>query len=608
MTTGSAYANIVLKRLLDHDHFKTYFFDYLRELFQTSILYTWTKDGTFGSTRVVISASGNDEFDLDAQIGTDGVGHFLEPDSYCQDVKFENTDTIIYDIGLHYAEKPDGVQNNPRTGAPEYLRWEEAIGFADTPAAVDDLGGGDVRVTLPTSMCDNDRYHGGRKAVVWKVTPLTQEDAVAIQELTVYQLTGKQRITATGYLGGSSFDSTVANYRVLLLGPTVTRRTEKNLEGASGYWFIGQIEGDGSGNPPINPDNSGQRLIEYSLSDFIQVTSDNLYRIKAQSIGNWYNGVELASGGDYRVNDAVGYRSGTATTAGASYWTVVGEDDGVDAQIYSTDGKIWTERANPKAVDLNGITYDPLNDILIAVGDADGSDAYIVTAPYPHGTWTERANPKNVALIKIATNGLGTSIAVGANDGSDVYTVKTTNGTSFSEISIGGSGDIGEDIAYGEPSGVPTWVVAGRNGSNPKAWYSTDGSTFNSITIPGSFTDQCVSVAWNGRRFMILGASGDVMTSEDGQSWNYHFNFFGSPDNVRGDVHNHVFLASTGSQLWGSMDDGVTWQRVPHQPHRVGDTINVPNRVAHDGHGWLLYEVEFTDDKLVTIFSGNTWF
>jgi len=624
MATKNEYTNIILKRLLDWDHLGAYLFDYMMDELRAAFARVYDKDGTFGSTKVTIAASGNDEFDLSSQQGTDGRGWFLESGllyssvDYEQNVPFENTNTVIYDIGLRRALVPIGVHNGSRSGVPEYKRWQERIGKVGTPDSIGTGLSSNVYLNLPASICDNDRTHAGRKVLAWKVDPLSSEEAVAIQLLTVEFTGSVNRVLSNDFFGGDSKDSTAANYRVCLLGPRVTRQSETPLQSESNTWYVGQIVGAGAGNPPTSPSVANQRLIEYSLSDWIaqvdtnKALSEGNFGVRqAASIGNWFLGAEAASGGDYSANDAAGGRTGSATTAGGTYWVVVGDDDGSDALLfYSNRGREWTEKANPKAYDLNGVVYDPSNDIWISVGDADGADAYIITCPSsPNQTWTERANAKNVSLNKIATDGSGTSIAVGANDGSDVYALKTTNGTSFSELSLGGSGDVGNDIAYGEPGGVPTWVVCGRNGSTPKVWYSIDGgSSWSSATVPGSFADPCKTIAWNGRKFVVGGDSGDMMNSADGQTWAFIHDQWGDLNNVEGDTLNHVFLGSTGAQFFASLDDGDTWQRLPHYPHRAGDETNAPARVAHDGYAWLGYEVDFTDDKLWTAFSGNTNF
>ena len=122
----------------------------------------------------------------------------------------------------------------------------------------------------------------------------------------------------------------------------------------------------------------------------------------------------------------------------------------------------WTERSNPKNFALNGITYG--NGLYVAVGSADGTDAYIVTST-DGTTWTERANPKNVALLGI-TYGNGLYVAVGDADGTDAYIVTSTDATTWTEQSnsknfslFGIAYGNGLYVAVGNPDGTDAYLI-----------------------------------------------------------------------------------------------------------------------------------------------------
>jgi hypothetical protein len=121
-----------------------------------------------------------------------------------------------------------------------------------------------------------------------------------------------------------------------------------------------------------------------------------------------------------------------------SLLVAVGGADGTDAYIVtSTDGVTWTERTNPKNFALNGVCWNGVLSLFVAVGAADGTDAYLITSP-DGITWTERANPKNFALNDIITLGStypGQMIAVGNADGTDAYIVTSSDGTTWTEMS-----------------------------------------------------------------------------------------------------------------------------------------------------------------------------
>jgi hypothetical protein len=120
-------------------------------------------------------------------------------------------------------------------------------------------------------------------------------------------------------------------------------------------------------------------------------------------------------------------------SAGAPIWVAVGLDDATDAGLWtSPDGITWTERANPKAFDLIGVIYG--GGRWVAVGGADGTDAYIITATDPTGTWTERANPKNFGLNSVAfANEI--YVAAGNNSGTKPYIIWSLDGTTWNEAS-----------------------------------------------------------------------------------------------------------------------------------------------------------------------------
>jgi hypothetical protein len=364
MTTGDKYSNIVSTRLMGSESFKDYFLDYLRNKQSDLLGRCYDKDGTFGTSKVAISASGNDEFDLAASLnGTDGSGHELQTDdTYCQDVQFENTNTIDYDIGLKYAIKPDGLQINPRDGMPIYERWEESIGESGDPTSVTDNG---TNITFNiNSLIDNNRTHENRKCLVWLDTPAagaTTED-VAVEECTVVYSGGNNTITTTGLLGQSTVSTTASDYTVLLLGPTVTRSSELDLEAASEYWYIGHVTGTGAGNPPTIPSDSvdDQRLVAYSVSDLIEDWFTLFVNVKDEAYGAEGNGITddttaieaaitaaaVAGGtvffpaGRYRITDTIDIPKNVSLLGAGSEITVLAIDNASNADLlnYPTVG------------------------------------------------------------------------------------------------------------------------------------------------------------------------------------------------------------------------------------------------------------------------------
>jgi len=173
--------------------------------------------------------------------------------------------------------------------------------------------------------------------------------------------------------------------------------------------------------------------IAYGAGEFVGVGLDGLgghYIARSLDGGaNWADVLIGAAGAQLR---RVVYGDGT--------WVAVGDDTGGDALIFSaTDTSSWTERANPKAFDLNSVAYG--NGLFVAVGDPDGTDAYIVTSP-DGTTWTERANPQNDTLQHVLWTGT-IFLAVGGVSGTSPYAVYSFDGITWEEIAlpttIGGS-------------------------------------------------------------------------------------------------------------------------------------------------------------------------
>lgn len=99
----------------------------------------------------------------------------------------------------------------------------------------------------------------------------------------------------------------------------------------------------------------------------------------------------------------------------------------------SPDGVTWTARTMPKSFYAKDIIWCDALSLFVAVGDADGTDAYLVTSP-DGITWTERSNPKNIHLLGI-TYGNGVLVAVGLYDGTDAYFITSPDGITWTERS-----------------------------------------------------------------------------------------------------------------------------------------------------------------------------
>lgn len=275
MTTGATFVDFTEKRLLGRQDLDDRLLDYVQGLIRESFEKSY-RTGVVFDTILGLSADGADKFQITGTSdAADGLGHLLDLDGfgYKGAIQFQNTNTAIYYVALHYCEVPDGVQVNPRTGLPEYIGAQEFIGEVADPDAVIDNGNGTITFQVD-SVTEATVSNAGRQVRVWKKSPAKNATtpAIAIEELTVVW-TGQNRVTTTGDLGQDSISVTAADYSVALLGPTVKRYT--NLIGVDGYAFVGKVTGAGAGNPPTTFDTTDQDVTTASLSDLQDITSRN---------------------------------------------------------------------------------------------------------------------------------------------------------------------------------------------------------------------------------------------------------------------------------------------------------------------------------------------
>jgi hypothetical protein len=272
--TGEQYVNFVIKRLMGKTTFEDQFFTFLRNQTRGLFSRVYTLNGTFGLSKVAFDLGTANKFSLTVDaLGTDGAGNLLKIGAnYEQGVQFENTNAINYHVGLHLAERPVDIQINPRTGYPEFTAWEEAIGERGEPDEVIDHSTY-IEFRFNTLAGGVNEWVTGRKALVWKKSPApgATSGGIGIEECDCADIggvgTGTAICNTTGTLGQTTISTTPSDYYVLILGPTVRRYTDLSAEPA--YWYLGTVTGGGLGSVPSGSDDSGQRLIEHSLSDVL---------------------------------------------------------------------------------------------------------------------------------------------------------------------------------------------------------------------------------------------------------------------------------------------------------------------------------------------------
>jgi hypothetical protein len=271
MATGHRFVNFTQKRIISVQDLGERFLGYLQELNRESVRARYDFGGVFN---IKLGLSGAiDTLRIDGSSrATDGQGHLFDPDVIEREARFENTAGVEYFVGLRYAERPDGIGINPRTGRPEYLYHEETVGEQGRPDFVTDNGDGTITMAID-SLCESGVSSAGRRALVYMVIPAEGaiDDSIAFEEVEVAFSGGINRLTTTSALGQSVISLDAADYMVLVIGPTVRRNV--SLDASDQHAFIGKVTGAGLGNPPATFETSGQVLLTtFTSAHLIQLT------------------------------------------------------------------------------------------------------------------------------------------------------------------------------------------------------------------------------------------------------------------------------------------------------------------------------------------------
>jgi N-acetylneuraminic acid mutarotase len=274
MTTAQPKLLATNTRLVETADLGERFFDYLDGQTKDLIARVYDEPGVFAPA-LTLTGSGADEFDITgSSLATDGIGGIISAEaagSYCQDVAFENTAAVVYEVSLHHVTAiksgTDAVQGNSITGVPEYLSQQDYVGEMGSPDSVS-LVGDDIEFVVD-GLCEAGVSHDGRFALVYLNTPVTTDPAVAVQIVEIAWSGAQNKATiVSDKLGQPVASTTPSDYTVVVLGPTVRRNSSK--VGESGYVVLGSVTGAGAGLEPSTFSTSAQPLINVSLSDINQ--------------------------------------------------------------------------------------------------------------------------------------------------------------------------------------------------------------------------------------------------------------------------------------------------------------------------------------------------
>ena len=285
MATGDKYLSISENRLLGWQSLKNLFFDYLDKQSRTMAERVYATGSTFGSETALV-ADGVDQFKLvgyptDSVSAVDGLGRFLDfrqRTSDVEDIHFENTLGVVYEVSVQQAPLPGGVFVNPADGMPAWNYFEDIVGFLGTPNLVTDNGNGTLTFEVD-SITEAGHDNHGRQVYVYKntITKGALTDQLARQLCTTVYTGGKNKITTTlvGAGGAGTFGQVVASttpshYTVILVGPRVG--VGLDLLESTLSCFLGTVTGAGLGNAPTVSAMADQNVFDFDLTLLSDIT------------------------------------------------------------------------------------------------------------------------------------------------------------------------------------------------------------------------------------------------------------------------------------------------------------------------------------------------
>ena len=291
-----------------------------------------------------------------------------------------------------------------------------------------------------------------------------------------------------------------------------------------------------------------------------------------------------------------------SASKGVRAWVMVG-GSGTSEPLWGfsrSPGGLWTAGGSigNKNFNMNAVTYSPLQDRWIAVGDADGADSYVCNMPGILSTsgWLEAAVPGgNLALYAVHAsqgnqlragfggNATNRIIAAGQETAGDIHMAKSDNGgqTWFAVTTppADASGVNARINSIVNLPGTTIWVAGGKAHTDiAKMWRSTDdGEIWSEVTPGGTGGSTILSMAWNGSKIVAVGTGGDYYTSSDGSGWTKFTDQIGGAGNqhVAADDTTGIIIAANVFSLRISYDDGANFEML----------TGVPNPNASNG-GW----------------------
>lgn len=617
MTTGDSRVNFLLKRMMSHTRISGNFFDYLRneQLNLTRKLYQ-DRSGLLTSNVTLSVDYVSNLIDISPSTIegiTDEGNILLANSSYTQNIPFENVTSDVYWIGLHYCEVPDGIYANQRTSVPEYDTWKSEIGKIDEPDSVVDNGDGTITFNVNTLLQSGVDY-SGRIVKVWLKDPVSLNESIAIEDLTVsYSSPNNTVTTSNTSLGQSTISTDPSQYSAALIGPLVYNDGSGTPSNpfASDVIIVGYITGGSPGSDNLDyqvylyevqdTDHAIQNILSCNTSQISSVVDYTRPRVlgvydESLNVHSIIRDFNSANEKEYVSYNGHEYYENSAITIAGRLLSFGCDNNGnrvigtTSNLYYSTAMGTWTSWPAAPSVQWAAVEHDR-NGLWILV---DSTNATIYSATTVGGTLTVVAGPSawNVSgnihpltlvhthhwpgklspidpgnPLWILTNNLGYqgggffSCYLQSTDG-NTWTTPTLSGEDpfMGETSAGASGVSGERQCYNCLAYSPitqTWIHVNQDATItgtqiPTVVRSIDnGITWTEIVDAFGFSD---TTKYPNSGYPNTGNGHRVISCDERGNFIVLF--------VKKETRVNKAPIDTYPLHFISTDDGLTWQRI----------------------------------------------
>ena len=278
MPTGDERVNIALKRFLSQNRMTANFLEYLDDILTDGLSRIFPESGLFTyPVSFTFPAPGEITITTDPVEGIDNAGHVLTMtgSDYLDNISFEDDGSSHYWVGMKYIRVASGVRGNSRTGVAEYDKWRDEVGEIDSPglnvsfpAEVADIGSGQIRLVVNT-IFEANVDHSGRKVLAYLENPMTSDEAVAFEELTVQYSGGDNYVETSTSFGQGSISLVATDYVVAAIGVTIRQSTPNPF--GDEYIILADVDSTGP-----TADNGEQRDLSGGGGHTLQKAYDGL--------------------------------------------------------------------------------------------------------------------------------------------------------------------------------------------------------------------------------------------------------------------------------------------------------------------------------------------